>query len=271
MKCKAVLREIEELEQGARLSPEAEAHLPTCEECRAFRAERQALRALLSCIDTIEAPPDFDWRLRARLAEVREESAPARGWLHVFAPGARALTVAASVTLLLVAVVVYRQANVQRENSAQASKVPAVNVKENAAPLKVEPQATETLTVVSPNALAAKRNEAGVRVREARSMKANGVRAEGAGQTASQAQRIFSNDSASRGAESLTVAGLQNNTDDGGPVISVRVPSAKASQLRLEDGQGILRTLSPVNFGGQELMVRPDKARLVPASEKGIW
>lgn len=271
MKCKAVLREIEELEMSAKLSAEAEAHLHACKECSAFREERQALRALLSKLDAVEVPPDFDWRLRARLAEARTDGAPARSWLHAFAPGARALTVAASVTLLLVAVVVYRQATAQRENRTQASKDPAVNVKENAAPLKVEQQETAPLTTVPANTLAAKGNEAASRSRPSRSMKANGTRAEGTGLTASQTPRVFSNDSASRGAESVTVAGLQNDANDGGPVITVRVPSAKASQLRLEDGQGIRRTLSPVNFGGQESMGRPEKARLVPASEKGIW
>jgi hypothetical protein len=273
MKCKAVLREIEELEEGALLSPATQAHLHACAECRSFRAERQALKALLSTLDAVEAPPDFDWRLRARLAEAKQEHAHARSRLHLFAPGARALAVAASVTLLLVAVVVYRQVNVRHENSSQASKVSAVNVKEGAqsSTPKVEPQAAEPLTVNSEGALASKRNEPAVRVRSTRGMKANGLRQEGYRETASQTQRIFSNDSASRGAESVAVAGLQNDLSDGGPVISVRVPAAKASQLRLEDGQGIRRTLSPVNFGGQELMGRPEKARLVPASEKGIW
>lgn len=272
MKCKAVLREIEELNGGARLSPEAEAHLHACEECRAFHAERRALRALLSTLDAIDAPPDFDWRLRARLAEARQESAPAGSWPQLFAPGARALAVAASATLLLVAVVVYRQLTVQHDTS-QASKVSTVNVNDGAqtAPLKVEPREAVPLTAVSSDTLASKRNEAVVRVRPARSMKANGMRQEGSGQTASQTQRIFSNDSASRGAESVTIAGIRNEAYDGGPVITVRVPAAKPSQLKLEDGQGIRRTLSPVNFGGQELIERPEKARLVPASQKGIW
>jgi hypothetical protein len=82
-------------------------------------------------------------------------------------------------------------------------------------------------------------------------------------------QRIYSTDFGSRGAQDLTVAG--NSYTNAGPVISVRVPSPKSALLRFEDGQGTKRTLAPVSFGGQESIDRPDKARLVPVSEKGIW
>lgn len=273
MKCKAVLREIEELDRGARLSPEAEAHLHTCAACRAFRTERSALRGLLASVETVEAPPDFDWRLRARLANERGEALPSRSRFQAFIPGARALTIAASVTLLLVAVVVYRQAALQPANSART--VAAGNLNEGAntyAPLpNLQPVPATPLAAGPADAVAAKRKEGGQRNRDARGVKANVARMDSAGQTAMQAQRILSNDYASRGADELAVTGGQSNSGDGGPVISVRLPAPKAAQLKLEDGQGVRRTLSPVNFGGQELIERPEKARLVPASEKGIW
>jgi hypothetical protein len=273
MKCKAVLREIEELEQGARLSVETDAHLSACESCSAFARERDALRQLLAGLDAVETPPDFDWRLRARLAEARSEGEPARNWLSGFAPGARALTVAASVMLLLATVIIYRQATQRPAMVTESSRVAVTNIKEDvknegAAPQTVNQQA-DAQALNSGNELDNARSQT-PRTRNAKSPKAN-TRTDVAGQSTQPTQRILSNDSASRAAPEFTLAELQSSAGNAGPVISVRMPQPRVTELRLEDGQGNKRTLAPVNFGGQELIERPEKARLVPTSEKGIW
>ncbi|HEY0320986.1 MAG TPA: hypothetical protein VGC66_08550 [Pyrinomonadaceae bacterium] len=273
MKCKAVLKEIEELEAGAAPTVLATEHLLVCTSCKAFAHERNALRQLVASLDNVSAPPDFDWRLRARLAEVRAEKEPTRRWLQSFAPGAQAITVAASVTLLLVAVVVYRQTQPFSASGKQSAAVAATYIKDNA-----KAQAT-ALPIVNPQTFAQANGsdsmrEAGtngtVRQRGSKSIKASNTRTEVAG-VATQPQRIISTDFGSRGAQDLMTAGLQGSNTTSGPVISVSMPKPKSAQLRYEDGQGTKRTLAPVNFGGQELIARPDKARLVPASEKGIW
>jgi hypothetical protein len=272
MKCKAVLKEIEELETGASLSVEADSHLLACVSCRVFAEERSALRLLMGSLDSVQAPPDFDWRLRARLAEARSERETSRRWFSRFAPGTQAIAVAASVTMLLVGVSVYRQT--QQSNRAESSV--ATNITGDAK------RAEKSSPVVNPQIQVAEGSVPGsvretavseaVRPRAAKAAKSNAVRTEVAAQPApSSPQRIFSTDFGSRGAEEMSAAGARNSYTDAGPVISVRVPSPKTGQLRFEDGQGTKRTLSPVNFGGQELIERPDKARLVPASEKGIW
>lgn len=279
MKCKAVLREIEELEQGARLCVEADAHLNACASCKEFARERSALRHLLAGLDAVETPPDFDWRLRARLARARSESeltpAPsaARRWLHAFAPGARALTVAASITLLLVAVIIYRQAGQGPAAATESSKIAVTNTKEDSKMASaVAPTASQQAgeQAVNPVSVPKVVRDEASRARGAKSSRA-GVRAEVANQPAPQKQRIYSTDSAMRGAEEFTLTGLQNSSSEVGPVISLRVPQPKVTELRLQDRQGVKRTLSTVNFGEQELIDRPEKARLVPASEKGVW
>jgi hypothetical protein len=273
MKCKAVLKEIEELEASAGVSAPTETHLLACASCRAFAQERAALRLLVGSLEKVSAPDDFNWRLRARLAEAGSEREPARRWFAGFAPSAQAITVAASFTLLLVAVVIYRQAT---HTPANETPVATTGINESVKPptagnpsVPVIPQPS-VLPNISGNNTKPRANDE-VRQRVAKSAKANDTRTENAGVASTPKQTIFSTDFGSRGAEDLAATGLRNSFTNAGPVISVRVPSPKSAQLRFEDGQGTRRTLSSVNFGGQELTERPDKARIVPASEKGIW
>src|SRR5688572_6698220 len=68
MNCRNVRREIEEVSAGDLLSSPASDHLKNCTECGKFREERLKLREMLSTLGAVEAPGDFDFRLRARLA-----------------------------------------------------------------------------------------------------------------------------------------------------------------------------------------------------------
>jgi hypothetical protein len=273
MKCKAVIKEIEEMEMSASLPVEVSAHLPVCESCRAFAEERAALRLLVGTLDKVSAPADFDWRLKARLAEARSERVNARRFLPGFAPGPQAVTLAACVTLLLVAVVVYRQTRPITSNETQS--IAGANTKEDAGKESerkglpvVSKQASGPDSVSESKQPSASNDSA--RTRNIKSARANKARTESSRETL-QRERIFSNDMASRGAEEITSKKAVNAARTDAPVISVSLPSATSARLRVEDGQGTRRTLSPINFGGQELIERPARARLVPASEKGIW
>ncbi len=66
--CRNTRREIDELELGQRPSAQATAHTNVCVDCRTFQAERASLRELVGSLDPVVAPPDFDIRLRARIA-----------------------------------------------------------------------------------------------------------------------------------------------------------------------------------------------------------
>ena len=68
MDCKRSRIEIEEVGQGASVGAAAEAHVAACGGCRTFRAERAAVRDLLAGLTRVDAPNDFEFRLRARLA-----------------------------------------------------------------------------------------------------------------------------------------------------------------------------------------------------------
>jgi hypothetical protein len=68
MNCRSVRREIEEAPLGNLLSASAGDHLRDCSACSLFREDRLKLREMLSSLGAVEAPGDFDFRLRARLA-----------------------------------------------------------------------------------------------------------------------------------------------------------------------------------------------------------
>lgn len=84
--CKESRCAIEEAALEQQLSLEVLSHLRVCAECETFFGERTRLRQLVASLGTVAAPPDFDFRLRARLADVKTERAPISGRLFVAAP-----------------------------------------------------------------------------------------------------------------------------------------------------------------------------------------
>ena len=77
MNCRNTRREIEEEGSDHLLSSAAKDHIENCPECRKFSEDRVKLRGMLSSLGAVTAPDDFDFRLRARLAnEKRGEARP---------------------------------------------------------------------------------------------------------------------------------------------------------------------------------------------------
>ena len=79
--CRDIRRDIEEAAPGKWLSAEVNDHVAGCVACEKLLRQQTKLRELVSSLGTVEAPADFDFRLRARLAG--ESRAPT----HSFAPG----------------------------------------------------------------------------------------------------------------------------------------------------------------------------------------
>src|SRR4029078_3722879 len=66
--CKVIRRELDELMLGEGWSAAAREPLRECAECREFHVQQTKLRQIVGSLGTVEAPADFDFRLRARLA-----------------------------------------------------------------------------------------------------------------------------------------------------------------------------------------------------------
>ena len=80
-KCESIRRELDELKLGDESSVAATQHLRDCGECREFHQQHLRLRQIVGSLGTVQAPPDFDFRLRARLAN---ESSSAGFGLRAF-------------------------------------------------------------------------------------------------------------------------------------------------------------------------------------------
>lgn len=72
--CKTVSREIDELERGQEPGAMTRVHLQECGSCSEFYADRLKLQQMIGGLETVKAPGDFDFRLRARLANERGKS-----------------------------------------------------------------------------------------------------------------------------------------------------------------------------------------------------
>jgi hypothetical protein len=66
--CELTRRELEELRLNDEFSTTAAEHLQACADCREFQREQTKLRQIVGSLGTVNAPADFDFRLRARLA-----------------------------------------------------------------------------------------------------------------------------------------------------------------------------------------------------------
>jgi hypothetical protein len=120
MNCKKFRTEIEETGRTASLGAAASTHLAACASCRAFRAEREALRGLVAGLARVDAPADFEFRLRARIARSEDES-HAHTSRRTFVPGAAWLAVAGCLVLVLGVFINFRQPQKQNRETASAA------------------------------------------------------------------------------------------------------------------------------------------------------
>jgi hypothetical protein len=129
MNCKKFRTEIEEAARTASPGAAASAHLASCASCRAFRSEREALRGLVAGLARVDAPADFEFRLRARIARSEDES-HARTTRRTFVPGAAWLAVAGCLVLALGVFINFRQPQKQsRETASAAGSTPTVETR----------------------------------------------------------------------------------------------------------------------------------------------
>jgi hypothetical protein len=72
-RCEPVRREFEDLMLNDDFSTATTEHLQTCVDCREFQRQQTKLRQIVGGLGTVNAPADFDFRLRARLAAESHE------------------------------------------------------------------------------------------------------------------------------------------------------------------------------------------------------
>ena len=101
--CEFIRQELDELMLGETISAAAAEHLRECDECREFNEKQTRLRQIVGSLGTVSAPPDFDFRLRARLAKDANGAA-----FHFWPLARRGLAFIAVLLVFLIGAIVVR-------------------------------------------------------------------------------------------------------------------------------------------------------------------
>lgn len=247
---------------GAPPSAAARSHLETCARCLGFSEQRHALRELLaSSLGTVAAPHDFEWRLRARINAGKGSEYCPHIWPR-YAPGARAIALAASFVLVIGIAVLLKQTGAERSGARLAGEI--ATVKETKV-IGTSDGGSGGLTKIDGASLNdgsginRTNHPANNRVRIARLLGAKSLKVKtemaASAETASGGP-VRSNDFSSRAAPIINLFS-----------VPVRPPSQTIKVL-LDEGQGTMRTVSlqPITFGSQAILERG-----VEQSADDIW
>jgi len=243
--CEVIRRELDELTLGDEYSAAATRHLRNCGECREFQQKQTKLRQIVSSLGTVEAPPDFDFRLRARLAN---ESSSAGFHLRAFQwSNATRGFAAAAMLLVFVGGVVYVRTIVNRPATTdtdvavqqETSTQPPPRPDDNRAVAPLQPQ---QVALDNTSRKSVQRNE---------------------GKAISRPKRTpvavdFSSERAT------SISNLQRQS-----TIFPIDASLQPFTVSLEDGRGNARTISlpTISFGSQRVI--PTTANQF--TQKGVW
>ena len=93
--CKTIRTQIEETTLGDDYGQLLRDHLVQCDGCRQFEGEQRKLRKLVGSLGTVQAPADFDFNLRVRMAHASDNGTSGSRWFlnPVFAAAALVLFV----------------------------------------------------------------------------------------------------------------------------------------------------------------------------------
>jgi hypothetical protein len=265
--CKVYRREIVEGFDGE-MSRGARAHAEGCRACADELRGRESLRSLVRGLGKVEAPSDFEFRLRARIAAsgATGRRAPLRGLrlVYAFAP------VAAAACFLVVSTALYlRQAS--RPSPAESPSVAVAEPARNAADGQTVLKPADKIDEAVQTGVVAVNIESGTATPPARPLV--------------HRQRVASRQTREVAAKLEGRPAMpQRNTADfsvtqapvitgRGVTIALRMTAEPMRMiLRDERGAGRVVPMRAVSFGSQELIARDSVSRQLTAAEnEGVW
>ena len=238
--CEEIRRELDELMLDETCSTAAIEHLRECSACREFHQKQTKLRQIVGSLGTVAAPADFDFRLRARLAN--ESSSAVSHFSFVEWPFVRRGLAAAALLLLFAtgAVLVRSVLNQPAPNTDVAKESAAPQVRET-------PKPVEAFTPVVPDA---PRQDV---VTLDSNKRSQGNRSERSTQVAVRNKRPLATLEFSS-----TQADVLRGVEPGGAVASFPIDASSLSSFKvsLDDGRGNAKIISvpTISFGSQRLM-----------------
>ena len=138
--CEVIRRELEELTLNDEFSVAAAEHMRGCAGCREFQRQQTKLRQIVGSLGMVNAPADFDFRLRARLAA---DSAGSGVRFWSFAVKGLA-TVAVLVVFGVGATVVWQRVRTESAGQGQVAQ-------DQGAPPHAQPAPVETRSPAQPS------------------------------------------------------------------------------------------------------------------------
>jgi hypothetical protein len=261
--CRNIRREIEEASTGDSLRWVVSKHLSNCPACETFAREQMKLREIVSSLGTVEAPGDFDFRLRARLAADKRSPRPFALANVSFGPFGLRSAAMAMVLILVAAGILFIALRTRSGHSVPrqvAGAVPNVNpasaIEGKVAVTVNTPGAVQQPDTAVPGAAEIDKSSAPLPAKR-----------RGAGQSTVASYR--ENRPASRDLSSVGAVVLKDDQLAGNAFpIEASYQSLKVS---IDDGRGSSRTISlpTVSFGSQRALSQG--ASPLMASARGDW
>ncbi len=257
--CRNIQREIEEAGSAELLSVAATTHLEACAACETVARQQTKLQAIVSSLGTVEAPGDFDFRLRARLAN--EKPGSARPLANVLF-SLRFAAIAATLLLigsLVVSVALKPDSGNSLAGGNRVTLQPVTagsGPAQTKAPVSVTPGANE-LAAGNPRLanVPPKREPKEQRTKNELAALRNG-------------NRLGTQDSSSKGAPVITRDQLAESYPSAAFPINASYQSHKVS---VDNGRGTSRTISlpSVSFGSQRTLSQTPSPLI--ASARDSW
>jgi hypothetical protein len=235
-RCELVRRELEELTLNEEFSTAAAEHLESCAGCREFQRQQMNLRQIVGSLGTVNAPPDFDFRLRARLA-ADSQSSGFRYW----SVAVKGLATAAVLVVFGVGVAVLWERGHKQEPVAEGPRIEQIKPD---GPKVITPPAREVTPAVAVNTEPKLKVERPLVVKPKRTLTAVDFSSERAPIVSSSRPAL-------------------NNE----PVFPIEA-SVQSLKVSLDDGRGNARTISfpAVSFGSQRVLTTANQF-----APKGVW
>ena len=242
--CEVIRLELDELMLDETCSSAAMEHLRECAACREFHQKQTKLRQIVGGLGTVAAPPDFDFRLRARLAN--DASSASFHLQSAYAAFARRGLAVAAVLIVIATGVVLVRNFVNRPPEVVATKdQPPVQHRESEVVETPKP-------AVSPQDFSAAIPASSPRR----------IKNERPPQTAPKNRRPVA---------TLDFSSNRADVINGSVAVSTAFPidaSLQSLKVSLDDGRGNARTISvpTITFGSQRVLQSGNQF-----APKGIW
>jgi hypothetical protein len=263
-----------EIDAAARpemLTARAVAHVSACAACHTFQTERQALHKLIGELEPVGAPPDFEFRLNARMAARPPAAGPYS--FSLFTPRFVGLAIAASLVCVF-ALTLGWHARQPTLGSDTATPQTAEQVSPSAIAPTENNLSTKTVALAPPIVEGKNNTSSTASIKKTQRHLLIAGRDVVAQSNVGQTPRPKSEDhDLALHGTSVVTATLTGNASASLPPIPVPVSaSVKPLQLQVKDMQGETRTISveAVAFGSRDLRAgRGPTAKLT--TDQGVW